>query len=255
MSIAKKNCLDLTIEDAKHHDWEGLNFLDKAALTKKATKVYNSLDTEWEKQREAVRKKITQELNSEKWKKDNPSHEQEEQTAALLTRYKGKKLTDLQSQKNIYWLFADQIIPSKPIFRDKVKKKVRAGLKKDQFINTLHISVHGIISVAQRTMETLCQARSGEIWLQARSKLHILLQTTANYRTPVHEMRQNSDTLQKLRETLQIRHGAILVQENDRNRHKCTKEKGHAQKTGHLEEADLQLQSRQQSTTMGGHAP
>jgi hypothetical protein len=39
MSIARKNCPDLTIEDAKHHDWEGLNFLDKAALTKKAAKV------------------------------------------------------------------------------------------------------------------------------------------------------------------------------------------------------------------------
>jgi hypothetical protein len=63
MSIARKYSLDLTIEDAKHHNWEGCNFLDKAALTKKAAKVYSSLDTELEKQREAVRKKIAQNLN------------------------------------------------------------------------------------------------------------------------------------------------------------------------------------------------
>jgi hypothetical protein len=130
MSIARKNCPDLTIEDAKHHDWEGLNFLDKAAFTKKAAKVYDSLDTEWEKQREVVRKKITQDLNWEKWKKDNPSHKQEEPAAALLMRYGGKKLTDLRSQKNILWLFADQILPSKHIFRDKVKKKYEQDWRK-----------------------------------------------------------------------------------------------------------------------------
>jgi hypothetical protein len=130
MSLARKNCPDLTIEDAKNHDWEGFNFLDKAALTKKAAKVYDSLDTEWEKQREAVRKRITQDLNCEKWKKDNPSHKQEEQAAALLTRYGGKKLTDLRSQKNIYWLYADQMIPSKHIFRDKVKKNYEQDWRK-----------------------------------------------------------------------------------------------------------------------------
>jgi hypothetical protein len=72
MSIARKNSPELTIEDAKYHDWEGCNFLDKAALTKKAANVYSSLDTEWEKQREAVRKKIAQNLNCEKWKKSTP---------------------------------------------------------------------------------------------------------------------------------------------------------------------------------------
>jgi hypothetical protein len=51
------------------------------------------------KAREAVRKKIVQNLNCEKWKKINPSHEQEERAAALRTKYGGKKLTDLRSQK------------------------------------------------------------------------------------------------------------------------------------------------------------
>jgi hypothetical protein len=58
MTLARKNSPELTIEDAKYHDWEGYNFLDKAALTNKAAKVYSSLDSEWEKQREAVRKKV-----------------------------------------------------------------------------------------------------------------------------------------------------------------------------------------------------
>jgi hypothetical protein len=86
MTLARKKSPELTIEDAKYHDWEGYNFLDKAALTKKAAKVYSSLDSKWEKQREAVRKKICQNLNCEKWKKINPSHEQEERAAALLTK-------------------------------------------------------------------------------------------------------------------------------------------------------------------------
>jgi hypothetical protein len=46
MSLARKNSPELRIEDAKYHDWEGWNFLDKAALTKKAANVYSSLDTE-----------------------------------------------------------------------------------------------------------------------------------------------------------------------------------------------------------------
>jgi hypothetical protein len=58
MALARKKSPELTIEDAKYYGWEGYNFLDKAALTKKAAKVYSSLDSEWEKQREAVRKKI-----------------------------------------------------------------------------------------------------------------------------------------------------------------------------------------------------
>jgi hypothetical protein len=96
---ARKNSPELTIEDAKYHDWEGYNFLGKAALTKKASEVYSSLDSKWEKQREAVRKKICQNMNCKKWKKINPSHEQEERATALLTKYGDKKLTDLQSQK------------------------------------------------------------------------------------------------------------------------------------------------------------
>jgi hypothetical protein len=130
MSIARKNSPELTIDYAKNHDLEGCNFLDKAALTKKAANVYSSLDTEWEKQREAVRKKIVQNLNCEKWKKVNPSHEQEGRAATLLTKYGGKKLTDLRSQKNNYWLYADQIIPSKHIFRDKVKEKYEQDCRK-----------------------------------------------------------------------------------------------------------------------------
>jgi hypothetical protein len=59
-----------------------------------------------------------------------PSHEQEEQAAALLTKYGGMKLTYLRSQKNIYWLYADQIIPSKYIFRDKVKKNYEQDWRK-----------------------------------------------------------------------------------------------------------------------------
>jgi hypothetical protein len=49
------------------HFWPKMT-LDKAALTKKAADVYNSLDTEWEKQREEVRKKLVQNLNCENWK-------------------------------------------------------------------------------------------------------------------------------------------------------------------------------------------
>jgi hypothetical protein len=38
-------------------------------------------------------------------------------------KYGDKKLTDLQSQKKIYWLLKDQIIPSCHNFRAKVKEK------------------------------------------------------------------------------------------------------------------------------------
>jgi hypothetical protein len=60
MTLARKNSPELTIEDVKYHDWEGYNFLDKTALTRKAADVYSSLDSKWEKQREVFRKKIVQ---------------------------------------------------------------------------------------------------------------------------------------------------------------------------------------------------
>jgi hypothetical protein len=126
----KKKSHKLTIEDAKYYGWEGYNFLDKAALTRKAVKVYTSLDSEWKKQREAVRKKICQNVNCDKWTNVNPGHEQEERAAALQTKYGKKKLTDLQLPKELYWLLTDQIIPSRQIFRTKLQKNMsRIGKK------------------------------------------------------------------------------------------------------------------------------
>jgi hypothetical protein len=55
--------------------------------------------------------------------KNSPSYKQEERATALLMKYGDKKLTDLQSQKKIYWLLKDQIIPSCHNFRAKVKEK------------------------------------------------------------------------------------------------------------------------------------
>jgi hypothetical protein len=130
MAVARKKSPELTIEDAKYYGWEGYKFLDKAALTKKAAEVYSSLDSEWENQREAVRKKICQNLNCDKMKKSNPSHEQQERAAALLMKYGDKNLTDLQSQKKMYWLLTDQIIPSRHNFRSKIKEKLEQDWKK-----------------------------------------------------------------------------------------------------------------------------
>jgi hypothetical protein len=85
MALVKKKSPELTIKDAKYYGWEGYNFLDKAALTKKAAEVYSSLDSKWEKQRKAVRKKICHNVNCDKWTNVNPSQEQEERAAALQT--------------------------------------------------------------------------------------------------------------------------------------------------------------------------
>jgi hypothetical protein len=160
MTLARNNSPELTIEDAKYHDWEGYNFLDKAALTKKAAKVYSSLDSEWEKQREAVRKKICQNLNCEKLKKINPSHKQGERATALLTKYRDKKLTDLQSQKKIYWLLTNQIIPSRHNFHDNVKDKHKQDWRKID-LSKLYI---------QACMESF-QWRSAHATLYARQDL------------------------------------------------------------------------------------
>jgi hypothetical protein len=86
MSLVRKKSPDLTIKDAKYYGWEGYNFLDKAALSKKAAEVYRSLDNEWAKQQEAVKKKICQNVNCDKWTNVNPSHGQEERAAALQTK-------------------------------------------------------------------------------------------------------------------------------------------------------------------------
>jgi hypothetical protein len=66
------------------------------------------------------------------------------------------------------------------------QREVRARLEKDRSIEAIYTSLHGIIPVAQCTWETVCEARSGEVQLHARSKLNILLRTTTNDRTLVH---------------------------------------------------------------------
>jgi hypothetical protein len=119
----QKKSPDRTIEDATFYGWEGNNFLDKAALSKKAAEVYCSLDKEWTKQREAVRKKICQYVKCDKWTNVIPSHRQEERAAALITKYGEKKPIDLQLQKEMYWLLTDQIIPSRYNFHAEITEK------------------------------------------------------------------------------------------------------------------------------------
>jgi hypothetical protein len=63
-----------------------------------------------------------------------------------------------------------------------------------------------------------------------------------------------TDTVQELREALEARYRANLVQKNDRNIYERTQTQGNTQKAGHPEEADLQLQPQRQSTLVGGHA-
>jgi hypothetical protein len=148
-------------------------------------------------------------------------------------KYGDKKLTDLQLQKKIYWLLTEQIIPSQHNFRNNVKEKHEQDRRK---IDLLKLYI------------------PGEVWLHARSKLYILLQTAANNSTSIYGMRKDSNTVQELGEALQARYRANIVQKNDRNRYERTKKQGNAQKAGHPEEADLQLQPQRQSTTVGGHA-
>jgi hypothetical protein len=62
--------------------------------------------------------------------KNHPSHKQEERATALLTKYRDKKFTDLQSQKKMYWLLTDQIIQSQHNFRNNVKEKHEQDWKK-----------------------------------------------------------------------------------------------------------------------------
>jgi hypothetical protein len=99
-------------------------------------------------------------LNCEKSKKINPSHEQEERATALLTKYGDKKLTDLQSQKKMYWLLTDQIIPSRHNFRNNVKEKHEQDWRK---IDLLKLYI-------QACMETF-QWRSAHWKLYARRDL------------------------------------------------------------------------------------
>jgi hypothetical protein len=46
-------------------------------------------------------------------------------------------------------------------------------------------------------LKALRKTGSGEVQLHTRSKLHILLQTAANNRAPIHRMWQDPDTVQK----------------------------------------------------------
>jgi hypothetical protein len=48
-------------------------------------------------------------------------------------KYGDNKLTDLESQKKMYWLLTDQIIPSRHNFRAKIKEKQEQDWKKIDF--------------------------------------------------------------------------------------------------------------------------
>jgi hypothetical protein len=69
-------------------------------------------------------------VNCDKRTNVNPSHEQEERAAALLAKYGEKTLTNLQLQKELYWLLTDKIIPSRHNFCAKITEKHEQDWKK-----------------------------------------------------------------------------------------------------------------------------
>jgi hypothetical protein len=239
---SKKKSPELTIEDAKYYCWEGYNFLDKAALTKKAAEVYSSLDSKSKKQREAVRKKICQNLNCNKWTNVNPSLEQKGRVAALLMKYGEKKLTDLQSQKELYWLLTDQRFPSRHNFRAKIIEKHEQDWKKIDLWK-LYIQAR-VESFQWRSAHGKLYARRDLVRFNFIQKAYCIYcyepqQTIEHLYT---ECGRTQILFKNFEKHYKLDTELTWCKKNYRNEHKRTTTQGDTQKAGHPEEANLQLQ-------------
>jgi hypothetical protein len=86
----------------------------RESLRREANIILKKIEQQWETEANKIRTNRFKDLNSQSWKTTAEGSERRE---AMETKYAGKSLTDLHSQRALYWLSTDQINPPPLKFR------------------------------------------------------------------------------------------------------------------------------------------
>jgi exonuclease III len=91
------------------------DFLMKATLKRVAKSVMNEIDKNWDREADKIRKNRFKKLNCIlDWHGTARGHERRE---SLKSKYAERTLTSLKTQRAVYWLYIDQILPPPMRFR------------------------------------------------------------------------------------------------------------------------------------------
>jgi hypothetical protein len=109
-----RNSKATTIAQAAAGQAEGVDFLMQISLKQIAKVLIKKMDAKWEEEAVRIRTKRFKKLNPESWR---TSPYCAERKAALVSKYGGNTLQDMKTQRALYWLSIDQIIPPALNFR------------------------------------------------------------------------------------------------------------------------------------------
>jgi hypothetical protein len=100
----------------------GSIFLDKLTIHGQVAKYISNIDTTWQKEGHAVRKARFKHLLPTPWTPPNYTR-WEDKMSILNLKYGAKKLKDFPTQRALYWLSVDQILPRPQPFRQRIQEE------------------------------------------------------------------------------------------------------------------------------------
>jgi hypothetical protein len=118
-AVLKKNP-NLTICKAVAGDITGFNFLKKAGLIAEARTIFIQFEKKWQSEGDRVRNNQFKDTACKKWRQ----HHTDRQEARLLATAdsRSKNPIELNSQKQLYWLHVDQLVPPVQRFRSELSE-------------------------------------------------------------------------------------------------------------------------------------
>jgi hypothetical protein len=125
--IVKLKCPTLTIFQSMYEDTPGLNFLQCIRINRETHALTSKSSTYWLTQRHAVRKARFKHLLPIPWNSQNAEIWKQKETK-LAAKYGARRLIDFNSQRELYWLSVDQILPRPHPFRNRIDAEATAGM-------------------------------------------------------------------------------------------------------------------------------
>ncbi len=118
--LVKHKIPGTTITDAEIGTWSDLNFLENASVRSATKELLASMEDKWCTQKMKTRNLLSEGMTSDRWRTD-ASDRQATAESLLRQRYSGLTICRLNTQRKIYWLLVDQIMPPLHKFREMIE--------------------------------------------------------------------------------------------------------------------------------------
>jgi hypothetical protein len=125
--VVKLKCPTLTIFQSLYDDTPGLNFLQSIRINRELQALMAKFSIYWLIQQHAVRKARFKHLLPIPWNKQNAGI-WEKKEIKLAVKYGPRRLINLNSQQELYWLSVDQILPRPHQFCNRIDAEAMAEM-------------------------------------------------------------------------------------------------------------------------------